>query len=274
VQCRDAERVLRDSCGDACWEVGTAQVHQVLALILMARQREASTKLASYLREAEQRGDLWTYTSLLTLEALGPLLARGALSEAEARVAEAESRWQAGHGLHTARLLRTLATTSIALQRGDDDGGARLAAARAALCHGRRVSGPFSRIALLELSGRSSLVRALRRPDAVHLREVERCARRLLRERAAAATGFAQLLRSGLHVLRDERLEARHCLEQGIGVLEPLGLAQWSLPARVALGGLLGERGEVSAAAARAQLTRQGVDDVERFVATMLPASR
>ena len=274
VQCRDAARVLRDSCGDVAWEVGTAQVHQLLALSMMGRHRDLATQLAVYAREADERGDLWTYTSLLTVEALGPLLARGALVEAEERIAEAESRWPAGRGLHTARVLRLMAVTSLALQRDDADLDERFAMERAALGHGGRLRAPFVRIALLELAGRTSLASGVRRPGAAHLREAEVYARRLLREDVQAATGFARLLLAGVHLLRAEPHPAQRSLEQGIAVLEPLGLAQWTVPARIVLGQLLGERGEVAASTARAQLVKQGVREVERFVPMMLPASR
>ena len=274
VQCRDAARVLRDSCADVVWEVGTAQVHQLLALTLMGRHREVETKLVAYAREADERGDLWTYTALLTIEALGPLLARGALSQADARLREAESRWQAGSSLHTARVLRVLAATSVALQRDEDDPRASLAAAGAELATGARLRGGFARIALLELAGRASLASGVRRRQPARLREVDVCVRRLLRENVPAATGFARLLQAGAHLLRAEPRAAQRQLEKGVAVLEPLGLAQWSLPARIVLGGLLGERGEVPASAARTQLTSQGVTEVERFVATMLPAVR
>ncbi|MET0341490.1 MAG: protein kinase [Polyangiales bacterium] len=269
IQCRDAERVLRDSCGEVAWEVGTAQVHQLLALTLMARHAEVADKLAMYLHEADERGDLWTYTNLLALDALGPLLARARPDEAAARLAEAESRWNAGAGLHSARLLRARAATAIDLYRAPGDAHERLVVRRTALERAGFLGVPSARITLLELSGRTALASAVARGDASLLREADACARRLVRERDPAASGFADLLRAGVYLARGGRTLAARCLVHGIAKLEPLGLGQWTLPARVRLAELSRVRVDEDP---RLVLVKRGVTDVERFVGMMLPA--
>lgn len=270
VQCRDAERVLRDSCGEVAWEVGTAQVHQLLALTMMARNADVADKLAAYLHEADERGDLWTYTNLLALEALGPLLARARPDEAAARLDEAESRWNAGTQLHGARLLRVRVATAIDLYRAPAEAHARFAGRRALLERAGFARVPFARVTLLELAGRTALAASIARDEPGLLREVDHAARRLSREGDPAASGFADLLRGGAHLARGSRMLAARCLVQGIAKLEPRGLAQWCLPARARLADLSRVRGVDDDP--RLTLAKQGVTDVERFVAMMLPA--
>jgi hypothetical protein len=237
----------------------------------MARHAEVANKLAVYLREADERGDAWTYTNLLALEALGPLLAQGAPREAEQRLGEAESRWSAGQGLNTARFVRVVAATAIDLHQRRADVHARFVARRALLDRGfARV--PFTRIVLRELAGRSALASAVSGGDLGMLREAESYARRLTRENVPAAAGFAQLLLAGVYAQRARPALAAGCIEQGIALLQPLGLAQWTLPARIRLDALSAQRPRVCDAP-RTQLTKLGVTEVDAFVAMMLPSS-
>jgi serine/threonine protein kinase len=272
THCRDAARVFRDSCADVSWELSMAQVHQLLALSQMAQYRELAPTLAQYRREAEERGDMWTYAALLGVDALGAALADNAPERAEACLHEASSRWPAREALHTQALLRMVGAVSVELYRRGEHADRRFSqlVAQVGVTQLQRVASV--RVWLTELQARTKLAAAAQRRDAGALRAAEASAERLLREHEPAARGFAQLLMANVHMQRAEPARALRALEQGLAVLDPLGLGQWVLPARLAQGRLLGgERGYTMEESARAQLKQRGVQRPDRYVAMMLP---
>ena len=273
THCRDAGRVFRDSCADVTWELSTAQVNQLYALSLMAHYRELAPMSRRVRREAEERGDTWTYTALLGVEALGVCLANHAPELAREHLREASSRWEPQSTLHAQTLLRLLAAGAIDLYTRHE---------RAEACFQERVTALdlkqlmrvwFVRVALTECWARAKLLTAVQRRDEGALRAAEADARRLLREHDPAASGFAHLLLANVHHYRAEPARAVRALEQGLAQLDPLGLGQWVIPARLALGRLLGgERGYTMEQSARALLKLHGVQRCDPYVSMMLPA--
>jgi hypothetical protein len=271
--CRDAERVFRDSCSDVAWEISVAQVHQLFALSQLGQYRELTPKLAQYRREAEERGDEWTYTALLGVQALGLELANDAPGDAEALVREARSRWRARETLHAQALLNVLASTASDLYRRDDSADLRLAQRLEELDLPQFMHTLFVRVSFLELRGRARLMAAVRRGDLARLRAVEHDARRLLAEREPAASGFAHCLLANVHRLRGDTLHATRALEQGIALLTPLGLEPWLQCGRLALGQLRGgDRGYTLQETARAQMKARGIVRPSRYLTMMMPA--
>ncbi|MDB4976215.1 MAG: ATPase/protein kinase family protein [Myxococcaceae bacterium] len=275
THCRDASRVFRDSCVDVTWELSMAQVHQLLALSFMSHYREAAPTLQLYKRESEERGDMWTYTALLGVEALGTCLADDAVELAEARLCEAASRWSPRDTLNTQSVLRLLGSSALDLYRRTEHAEQRFESRMEELDLRQLRRLPFERIALLELGARTRLLAAALRPSPAAFRAVEADVVRLLHEHEPAASGFAHLLLGNLHFARGDRARSLKLLEQGIAELDPLGLGQWVAPARLALGRLCGgTRGYAMEESARAQLKQRGVARPERFAAMMLPSFR
>jgi eukaryotic-like serine/threonine-protein kinase len=271
LHCRDAERVFRDSCADTLWEQSTAQVHKLFALSCMADYRELGAELEHYRREADERGDVWTYTALLGIDALGAALAGSSPELSRERLREATSRWGEHEVLHAQPIFGLFASTAIDLYERSEGVHEELERRLERVEHFARI--PFVRIAVAELRARAKIAAAIARSDSSLLRRGEADARSLRGERAAAPLGFGQLLLANVHAYNGARAAAIAGLERGLRALEPLGLSQWTLPAQVALGRLQGTpQGRSLANEARAQLAAQGVSDVDRFVSMMLPA--
>ncbi len=270
--CRDAERVFRDSCSDVDWELSIAQVYQLLALSSMGQYRELAARLAQLRREAEERGDEWSYTAFLGIEALGVALALDAPRDAEALVREARSRWRARETLHAQSLFNLMASTSCDLYRHEAEAEARFAERVSDLNLPQFMRPRFSRVNVLELRGRARLMSAVRSKELSRLRAVDGDVRKLFAENERAASGFAQLLLANVYALRGDLLRAMCAVELGIAELEPLGLDPWVQSARYALGKLRGDdRGRTLEETARAQLKVRGVVKPERFVASFMP---
>jgi eukaryotic-like serine/threonine-protein kinase len=273
THCRDAERVFRDSCTDAAWELSVAQVCQAWALSTMGQYRELTPKLILYRREAEERGDEWTYTALLGVEAMSLSLASDLPELSELQVKESRSRWRARETLHTQALLNTLASTACDLYRRDECADVRLSQRFNELELREFLRVMFVRVSLLELRGRARLAVAAQRGELTRLRAVELDARRLLGEHERSATGFAELLMANVHMLRGDHAGALAALERGIAELEPLGLDPWVQCAHLALGQLRGgDRGHTLEETARAQMKARGVQRIDRYLAMMMPA--
>ncbi len=275
AHCRDAERVFRDSCAQAGWELSAAQMYQALAGSLGARYGELAPKLALCRREAEERGDVWSQSALLGVEALGLSLARDAPEQAREQLREGASRWGARGTLHAQALLSLFGHTAADLYEGREQ-TLPLLEQRLAECQLKQfLYAPFVRISLTELCARARLFAQARAREPASLRAIEAGARRLLRERDQAALGFGQLVLANLHALREQPGQAARALELAQSALDPLGLGQWLWPARFALGRVQGgTRGRALAEAARAQLVQNGVQRPERFAAMMLPGFR
>ena len=64
-----AEHILRERCTNGWWELAAAQAHLLFSLALLGELKELRTRGARYVREAEERGDLFAST----LMRLGPM---------------------------------------------------------------------------------------------------------------------------------------------------------------------------------------------------------
>lgn len=273
AHCRDAERVFRDSCAEAHWEIAQAQVHQLFALACAGSFRELGPRLVLYRGEADERGDVGTYTALLAVEALASSLALDAPALALAQLEELRSRWGEHETLHTQALFGLLAEGAIALYQDPAHAHAAIEARLLELSPLEQL--PHMHTLVRELRARARLAEAQSKRDLALLRLVESEADALCAEQAPSARGFGHLLRANVQMQLGLSEPAVRSLEDGVGHLSPLGLGQWTLPAQLALGGLIGgQGGSEQATQARAQLEQQGVRDVARFAAMMLPALR
>jgi hypothetical protein len=88
--CETAERMFRDDCVGAAWEIGTANHMALSCLWHMGRIRELRPRLTRALDEADGRGDLYTATELRT--ALHPIVCLMDDREATARDVLARSQ--------------------------------------------------------------------------------------------------------------------------------------------------------------------------------------
>src|SRR5262249_48677195 len=61
-----AEGLFRDCCSGVAWELSTVRLFQLFALNLLGRLRDMNTRLAELLKNAEERGDLYTDVAMRT----------------------------------------------------------------------------------------------------------------------------------------------------------------------------------------------------------------
>jgi hypothetical protein len=272
THCRDAERVFRDNCEDAVWEVSTAQIYQVVALAQMARYDELAQKLTLSQRESEERGDVWGYSYFLSLGAMSLKLARDLPNEAAEDVREAMARWPSSDEFHYQHWFGLLASLNIELYRQSATGLDMLDAKWADLRRNMFMRVRFPRTTMQELKGRACIVAARKRNDSGLLKAAESEARALLREREPAASGFGHLLRANIARARGQDAVALDALKVAIPLLSNYGLDLWIPAAQRELGRMLGgDEGSALRDEAQRSLVRCGVKDHDRFAAMLMP---
>jgi serine/threonine protein kinase len=273
THCRDAERVFRDHCQDAVWEVTTAQTYQLVALSLMARYHELSVKLTHCLRESEERGDIWGYTGFQSIGALSVKLAKNLPNEAAEDVREAISRWSSeGRDFHSQHFLGLMASVYIDLYRGNDAALDQLEGAWDALKRKHFLRANFMRVPLRELRGRAALLAARKRKDPTLLKLAEAEARQLLHEQGAVAHAFGLTLRANVWMMRGAPERAVDALSRAKLAFESHGLELWLPPVRAALAELTGKGDGHEREHALHEMQKRGVVDAERFLAMHMPA--
>jgi hypothetical protein len=269
---RDAERVFRDSCVHAAWEISVAQTYHLIGLTQSARFGEASAKYDAWTQEAQERGDVWGYAQLMTLGAVAVKLPRDLPNEAAEDVRAAASRWQDAQDLHVQHLFGLVSVTYVDLYRGVTRGLETLEQRWQQFKRQFFLQVRFSRATLFELRGRARLLAAKQRKDAGLLRAAEADARVLLAHGDAPERGLGRLLMANACIQRGQLERGVELLRAGIADLEPNGMELWSLSARCVLGRLIGgDSGAAVYREAHAVLAARGAKNPDRIVAMVLP---
>jgi serine/threonine protein kinase len=270
---RDAERVFRDGCVDAAWEISVAQVYQLIGFTLGARFGDAASKYEQWVQEASERGDLWGYAQLLTVGAACVKLGRDLPNEAAEDVRAAVGRFRNVDDLHMQHMFQLVASSYIELYRGVPRGLDVIEQRWSQFKRHFFLDVRFARGTLYELRGRSRVLAAKRRKDASLLRGADCDAKALLAHGEQPERGLAHLLLANTAMLRGQTERAAELLQKGTAELEPLGMELWSLSARSALGRLLGgDTGRALTREAEQMLGARGAKQPARIVGMVLPA--
>ncbi len=265
--CAVAEPILRSSPGGA-WDLINAQLFGLQARVYLGELVGVGERLAPLLREAERRGNLYVIASLRN----GPThllwLARGAIDEAQAGIDEAARLWST-RGMQVQHYWQLHARCNLDLYRGDPW------AARERLRHrwpelGNLLRIQQLRIEALHLRGRCTLAAAASDPSwRTH---VLADAGAIAGERTPWGDALAQLLRAGAAARGGDPAAARIHLAEAVAGCEPAGMQLYTAAARRRRGELAPEpEGALWRARADTWLTGQGVADISRLLATLVP---
>jgi hypothetical protein len=268
-----AEEVFRGACTGVAWELDTAQVYRLVSLVSLGEVGELSRLAPAFLREAQERGDLYlaTNVSAHALPLVG--LATDNPESAAAELQQAMARWSQ-RGFHIQHLMALISETDIALYRGDARAArARLEAQWPAYTRSLlpRVQG--SHIQALYARARAAVAAAAVAADPGPLRAAAgRDAVRLDRENTAASRALAGLVRAGLCYGRGDAGAARGHLVRAVPQLDAVGAGLHAAAARRRLGLLLGgSEGTTMLKEGAAWMAARGIRNPARMTATLLP---
>ncbi len=267
---RAAEEGYRAISAGNQFQVTGAQVMQVWALSLLGRMRDALARVPDLLRDARDRSDQYTATTLsVSTGYYAPLLADDP-DAARELIDDAVSAWsrrsvqvQHIHGMY-ARMM-------VELYHGDT--AAAFAGVEEAWGDVRRsliLRHELLKTRLWDLRGRAALAHAHRTGDRMARAVARRSVRALRRCSTVGAAGLHAMLASGVAFDAGDRDGAAALMQQALGQLGELGA--WSRSARYAAGVLVGS-GDAAreGRAVLDELRAEGARDPERFVGVYVP---
>jgi tRNA A-37 threonylcarbamoyl transferase component Bud32 len=273
AQYEQAEQVLRDQCQDVAWEVHTAQAYNHVMLLSLGEIGELSRRLPVLYREAQDRGRLYAWKNDNGF--LRPLLCLFGADLEGAREALADYQAQLPRqGLHLQHIHGFLLEAELHLYT--DQG--KLAWESLARHWPRLARSLFMRFQIVrilvrELRARCALAAAVQSPEPEPLlREADRDAGRLERERRPWAMAHARLLRAGAAAARGDRVGAARLLAEAARAFEAADMALYAAVARHRLGELVGGAGgQELVAAAEEWMAGQQIRDPGRATAVLAP---
>jgi tetratricopeptide (TPR) repeat protein len=270
-------RAFQDCLGVA-WEISVTQLFTAICLYLEGRLGELAQRLPPVLLEAEDRGDLFTATSVRVATEHVVLIAAGRADDARANVADAMARWsQTGFQMQHRYALVTNVEIDLSAGR-DREAYDRIEARWRDIDSSMLLQIRQQRIDTFAARGRAAVAAATGDGAAAAgdrdrlLGEAGRHARKIIGEGMAWAVGTGRLVTAAVAAARGDDATAVAELREAIGRFEASGMALHAAVARRRLGALLGgDDGRALLAAADAWFAAAGVVDVDAMVRMLAP---
>lgn len=268
----DAEALFESGCIGTVWERSFLHYLSFNGLYFIGEVRELARRVPAALVDAERRGDLYGATNIRTLFLSYVHLARGEPDEARRSASEGLVRWTQ-RGFHLQHFQGIATRAQASLYEGDDEGALGLLRG----CW-KRLDRSFLlrmqilRILALTMRARSALGVARRREQEAMLGDAERIAERLEREPLAWGRACALPVRAGIAAVRgDDAGAIAQCLAAE-EAFDAHGMRLFAEAARIrrarALGG---DEGRALAARVRAWSDSEGIADIDRLAAVLIP---
>jgi serine/threonine protein kinase/tetratricopeptide (TPR) repeat protein len=270
-----AENLYRTGCTGVAWEIGITCHHRFTALIMSGQWKQCAQELPPLVREARERGDVFTATSLqlhaakLQLADDDPERARQTIQDAMRQWPQRRFTLQHHHALYNE-------AHSLLYAGLPDQALALIGKHWPALQESMLLRCQWVRIVHHHQRARCALAAAAastgtRQVELLH--SVERHVRQLERERMAWADPWAMLIRATM-ALRDgrQREKAVRLLESAVDGLERLDMLLDAAAARWQLGLLVGGvQGHALVQDGQAFMTNQGIRNPVRLLNALTP---
>ncbi len=272
--CDRAERGLPELPTGAAWEIDNVRLFVLACLAHLGQLKELSRRRPLYLRDALDRGDLYSAVNVRVGFANIVWLVDDDPAGAANDVAEAMSKWsKLGFHLEHFYELQSLANVDLYCGRARE-AEARMAERWRPFGRSMLRTVQAVRIEAFSLRARTALSLAEAEPEQRALLHVaEGGARHLVSERMDWSTALASLSRGGVLRVRGGRRERVVAnLEDAAARFEAIGMALHVAVARRCLGSLLpGEAGADMVQRAEGWMTSQGVKNPRRLTAMLAP---
>ena len=271
---RSAE-IVRE-CPGSAWELAQVQFLALEALGYMGEISEVSHRIDEYLKEAAQRGDMYSRVLFrVTSGAKFSLLALDKPDQLRRAVRESLHEWSRA-GFHLVHLHCAHARCDADLYTGHRKRAwTRIEATWPAMRRSLLLFVPAIRIPALDARARCALAMAQgARKRGPLLRKVSRWARAIASHGICWAAGLAGVLKAGVASLRGDRRRAVAELRAAIGSLEESGMALHVAVARRRLGALLGgEEGAALVSASREWMASRGIVHPDKLADVYAPGA-
>lgn len=262
---RAADEILRTRCTGAIWELDACRQFWLESTYYLGELRDFASTVSLGLREADERGAIFSATNLRTGVNNAAWLIADQPQRARRESSEAMERWSA-RGFHVQHWYDLLATVQTCLYEASPRAHTLLEERWFSLARSHLLRITHVRIAAHHLRGRAALCAAARqRPSerASLLRLARRCADKLAREKDRWCPALAGCLRVGADAL-SESPESHRSGQKAL----PVTLREAGLPLfEQALAVLVGDVGHV----AQDRLAQQGVVRPDRWANMLIP---
>ena len=267
-----AENVLLEHCSGVTWELNTARLYQIVSLFYQGELAELSRRVFFFLKEAQERGNLYGATVFRTGFANVAWLAADDANGARQVLSEALSQWSR-EGFHVEHYLGMQAEAQINLYTGETTvGWEKYMKLYPALEGSLLLRIQNIRIGMLQLRARLALAASAFSSDKEQLlAAAETDASRIERENMVWSNGLAELLRAGIAAARGNRSGALTKLTSAAASFDTAEMALYAIAAQYRRGQLLGADGYDLLKAAEAWMASQRIENPARMVSMLAP---
>ncbi len=274
--CDEARDLLRQHCCGVTWELNEAHFNGIRALEFLGDLKELSHRLPALLQDAEVRGDRYAATNLRTRLSYLVSLMHDDPDQAQQDMRQAMQQWSQ-RDFHLQHYFELTTQTDICHYRGDPAGAwQKMLEHWPAVVRSLLLYIQISRITLHQLRARSALALAAtpgaasRREDL--LREAQRGAAAVERERMPWSNPQALLLRAGIAAVRGQPAECLAILQQAESGFESADMHLYAAVARRRRGQVLGgESGRRLVQEAEVWMATQDIRNPTRWTAMYAP---
>ncbi len=277
-----AESVLREQCTGVAWELDTAQLFGIFCLVWLGEWRELSHRYPAFIKQAEERGDLYCaswlrprISYLFYLNADDPHGAQEEERQCKARLAHRE--------FDLLHYEDCVVQAEIYLYAGRPLDAWKVISERWSMLERSlvlRVQLTFIEIHCLRARAALALYAALNGVDRAMpgplqlLHEAEQCANRIEREGIAWGDALASLLRASIAAARGETEKASRLAFQAEEAFRGVHIHPWLLATRRRRGELLGgNEGKAMVEAADVQLRNMTIKNPARMASSLAPGT-
>jgi hypothetical protein len=273
-----AERVLREECSHVRWQLDLLESFQASNLWYLGETRELARVVPTYLRAAEERGDVYALRGLRGWRSNNLWLLLDQPDEARAQVTSVMLPREPDQPMQLTHWFELMAHTQIDLYMGRaEEAHARIESSWRDLRRSMLMRVQNILIEACFLRARAELALAAR--HALDATKVERSvvaalahARRLEATHAAWALPFARLVRATCAFRQGDAARADALLRAAIEAFEACDMRLYAVVARVRLAGLVGgDEGASLRAAAAAFFRAQEVTNPPALLDMVAP---
>jgi hypothetical protein len=270
---KPAIALFRNRCAGAHWELVTTRHWLLWALVYLGELHELPHRIPAALREADERGDIYTATNLRSGLLNQRWLLEGDLAAARSQLELAVEQWvPEGFDLQGYNALLARANLQIYADQGPGADAIALVETR-----WRELAGSLLmrieqiRIEALALRARAHLAAAAAARDRHHRRAAS-LARRLFRERSSWATPLAELVAAGVACRGGDAAASIAHLGAAERAAEDCHMPLHAAAARRQRGLLVGgDEGAAAAREAERAIAARGVAEPGRWAAMLAP---
>ena len=276
--CERSAAILRERCTGVSWELHSAKFYGIRALEFLGEWRELARRLPIYIKDAQDRGDLFAATNFRTRITYMTLLMADKPAEASEELARAMAQWAANTGVHLQHYFELTAKVCISLYAGTPQTAQELMDRHwSALSRSLLLRVQSSRITLLQFRACTSLaLLAAGAPSASDrdklLRSCAQDAEQMRKCNMGWSNPLALLAFAGSAAIRGKKGEAVQLLASAEQGFQAADMAIFDAVARRRRGQLLGgDEGRALVAEADARMSSQMIVNPARVSAMYAP---